>query len=100
MYRRPIYVLERNGDDYVFVSEQRKTCQHNGEAVVRLDGMICRLHSEEELKKLFWRKVGTFGRHKIRSDAPRFLIAGRQIAEDDLNRPFVMRWEEPLGHYT
>jgi hypothetical protein len=100
MFRRPIYVLEKNGKDFVLTSEQRTSCQRDGLAAVRLDGLIHRLHSEEELKKLYWRKVGTFGRRTTRDDSPQFLFFGKQIAEKDLNRPAVFRWEEPLGRYT
>jgi len=62
--------------------------------------MIYVLYSAEELRRFYWSQVGTFGRKKIRSGSPKFLIGDREASESDLDRPFIKKWEAPLGSYA
>ncbi|MBZ0122927.1 MAG: hypothetical protein K8F31_03500 [Roseovarius sp.] len=93
-------MLERDGKNYRVVGKLRKPERFAGKSVVRLDGMIFILRTSDELRKFYWNKVGTFGRKKVRPDAPKFFLEDKEADETDLDRPFVKRWEEPLGPYA
>ncbi len=100
LHRKPIYVLDRIGRCYHLRPLQRVIGRSDNQTIVRYEGAVSKLYPEEQLVRFYWRKVGLFGRGTNRSDAPRFLIDGREVVESQLNRPFVKHWEKSLGAYS
>ncbi len=99
LYRKPIFLLGRDGRDYRLRRIRRVMASNMGQTIVRFDGAVCKLYSAEKLKKFYRRKTGMFGRRSARSNAPRFLLDSREVVEDELNLPFLKQWEASLGPY-